>query len=78
MTVLDQPHQIAAFRDRCMLMHVRAKARGMNLTRRGAAPTLAAIRREYGIKAKTWADAVSELEAVIAQREESTGMVTGA
>ena len=63
--VLDQPHQIASFRDSIMLMHVKARAQGRHLTRPSAAPTLKRIRAEYGIKAKTWAQAEIELATLL-------------
>jgi hypothetical protein len=63
-TVLDTPAQIDGFRLAIMIQQCKAKARGMSLTRAGASPRLTDIRRQYGIKAKTWADAAVELEAL--------------
>lgn len=62
--VLDTPEQIANFRLSCMIQQCKAKARGMSLTRAGASPRLTDIRKQYGIKAKTWADAATELAAL--------------
>jgi hypothetical protein len=62
--ILDTPEQIAAFRLSCLITYAEARARGMHLTRAGAAPRLANIRAEYGIKAKTWAEVGPQLRAV--------------
>jgi hypothetical protein len=69
--VLDQGWQIGMFRLSCVIRNLRLEVTtGMSLARN--APTVARLRDEYGITARTKKAALAELEDLMAECEAGT------
>lgn len=63
MNVIDQPEQIAAFRASAIALACDFYAkRGFKLARN--MPTVAALRKQYGITARTYADAAVQMRVI--------------
>jgi hypothetical protein len=60
--VLDTPAQIDAYRMLTIRMGLKAESRGFRLTRK-APSCLSIVKKEFGIKARTAADALPLFEA---------------
>lgn len=74
--MLVGPAQTFPFREKVILMAVQTKARtGHSLAPN--MPTLAMLRRDYGITARTWKDAAEQMPAAIHARIESLEIALG-
>lgn len=65
--VLNTPAQIDAYRMLTIRMGLKAESRGFRLTRK-APSCLSIVKKEFGIKARTAADALPLFEALLRER----------
>lgn len=64
--VISTPENIALFRMSMIMQYARARANGIELTRRSVVPKIKDINRQYGIKAKTWSEVAEQLATLTA------------